>query len=209
MIKAVCFDLDGVFFTEHSFRNFKTRISDCTNHRDSIDDVFHSSMMSDFKTNLITETTYWDYVRHTLEVTLTNEEIFRMLRESYAVNSYVKRYVCQLREAGYTTCLCSNNFITRIRELEEEFAFLKHFDTKIFSYDIGVLKPNVNIFKALVEQCGVDASELVYSDDSESNLSAAKELGVHTFIFKNINQFKHSLHTLGVSTEIGANPLPL
>lgn len=66
-----------------------------------------------------------------------------MLRESYLVNVDVESYVRKIRLAGYMTCLCSNNFITRIRELEKEFAFLKHFDTKIFSYDIGVLKPNI------------------------------------------------------------------
>ena len=207
MIKAVCFDLDGLFFTEQSFRDFKNRISDHTNQSDLIDAVFHGSIMSDFKTNIITEETYWDYVRQTLEVTLTNEEMFKMFRESYVVNAHVKRYVCKLRDAGYSTCLCSNNFITRIRELEEEFAFLRHFDTKIFSYDIGVLKPNINIFKALVEQCGVNASEIVYSDDSESNLSGAKELGIHTFIFDNITQFKDALKTFGVGTKIGGNPL--
>lgn len=207
MIRAVCFDLDGLFFTERSFSDFKMRISDQTNQSDLIDDVFHGSMMSNFKTNIITEETYWDYVRQTLEVTLTNEEIFKMLRESYVVNAHVKRYVCELKEAGYIICLCSNNFITRIRELEEEFAFLRHFDTRIFSYDIGVLKPNINIFQALVEQCGVNASEIVYSDDSESNLSGAKELGIHTFIFNNINQFKLSLKNFGIVTKSGGNPL--
>lgn len=207
MIKAVCFDLDGVFFAEQSFNNFKIKLSESTEYSDSIDDVFHGSMMSDFKTNAITEETFWDYVRQTLEVRLTNDEIFKILRESYVVNADIESFVCQIRNAGFKTCLCSNNFITRIRELEEEFAFLGHFDTKIFSYDIGVLKPNVNIFKALVEQCGVNASELVYSDDSESSLSGAKELGIHTFIFENINQFKHALRTLGVSIEFERNSL--
>ena len=207
MIKAVCFDLDGLFFNEHSFRDFKTSISNHMNHSDLIDDVFHGSMMSGFKTNFITEEIYWDYVRQTLEVRLTNEEIFKMLRESYVVNEYVQEYVCKLREAGYATCLCSNNFITRIRELEKEFAFLRLFDTKIFSYEIGVLKPNINIFKALVERCGVNSSEIAYSDDSESNLSGAKELGIHTFLFKSIHQFEHALESLGVDTKNRGNPL--
>lgn len=126
-----------------------------------------------------------------------------MLRESYLVNVDVESYVCKIRAAGYMTCLCSNNFITRIRELEKEFAFLKHFDTKIFSYDIGVLKPNIKIFRALVEQCGIDASEIVYSDDSETKLFGAKELGIQTFPFKNIIQFKHILSSLGVNTGNG------
>ena len=201
MIKAVCFDLDGVFFTDQSFTRFKCNVKEFTNHTPLIDDVFHGTMMSDFKTNNITEETFWDYVRETLQVTLTNEEFFRMLRKSYSVNHDIKNFACKIKEAGYKTCLCSNNFVTRIRELEKEFSFLKHFDVKVFSYDIGVLKPNINIFHALVEQCGVDASEIVYSDDSESKLTGAEELGINTFIFEDINQFKYNLASLEVCTE--------
>jgi hypothetical protein len=53
--------------------------------------------------------------------------MFKMLRESYLVNVDVESYVRKIRLAGYMTCLCSNNFITRIRELEKEFAFFKAF----------------------------------------------------------------------------------
>ena len=203
MIKAVCFDLDGVFFAEQSFRRFKFQLAEYTDYDDVIDEVFHGSMMVAFKTNRITEEIYWKYVRQRLEITLANEEIFKMLRESYLVNVDVESYVRKIRAAGYMTCLCSNNFITRIRELEKEFGFLKYFDTKIYSYDIGVLKPNIKIFQALVKQCGIDASEIIYSDDSETKLSGAKELGIQTFLFKDIIQFKHILSSLGVSTEDG------
>jgi len=201
MIKAVCFDLDGVFFTDQSFTKFKCNVKEFTNHTPLIDDVFHGTMMSDFKTNNITEETFWDYVRETLQVTLTNEEFYRMLRKSYSVNHDIKNFACEIKEAGYKTCLCSNNFVTRIRELEKEFSFLKLFDVKVFSYDIGVLKPNINIFHALVEQCGVDASEIVYADDSESKLTGAEELGINTFIFADINQFNYHLASLEVCTE--------
>lgn len=201
MIKAVCFDLDGVFFTDHSFTKFKCNVEEFTNHAPLIDEVFHGTMMSEFKINNINEATFWDYVRETLKVTLTNEEFFRMLRKSYSVNHDIKNFACEIKEAGYKTCLCSNNFVTRIRELEKEFSFLKHFDVKVFSYDIGVLKPNINIFHALVGQCGVDASEIVYADDSESKLTGAEELGINTFIFEDINQFKYHLASLEVCTE--------
>ena len=32
MIKAVCFDLDGVFFTDQSFTKFKCNVKEFTNH---------------------------------------------------------------------------------------------------------------------------------------------------------------------------------
>ena len=69
-----------------------------------------------------------------------------------------------------------------------------------------MLKPHIKIFQALVEQCGVNASEIVYSDDSESNLSGAKSLGIHTFVFDNINQFKQALKALGVVMYTGGTP---
>lgn len=127
MIKAVCFDLDGVFFAEQSFRRFKFQLAEYTDHNYIIDEVFHGSMMVEFKTSSITEEMFWKYVRQTLEITLTDLEMFKMLRESYLVNVDVESYVRKIRAAGYMTCLCSNNFITRIRELEKEFAFFKAF----------------------------------------------------------------------------------
>ena len=200
MIKAICFDLDGVFFTEQSFKRFKRKVTELTKHPTLIDDVFHGSRMNNFKMDNITEDEYWNYVRDRLEVTVTNEIFFKTLTESYSVDHDLQTYVCEAKEAGYITCLCSNNFVTRIRELDKEFDFLRYFDTKIFSYDTGVLKPHVNIFRELVEQSGVEASEIVYSDDNESKLEGAKELGLHTFVFKNVDQFKHTLEMIGVCT---------
>ncbi|MEN8199566.1 MAG: HAD-IA family hydrolase [Thermodesulfobacteriota bacterium] len=201
MIKAICFDLDGVFFTEDSFPRFKQTVAELTEYPQLVDDVFHGSVMNNFKMNNINEGEYWDYARDTLEITLTNEEISKILRKSYSVDQDILDYVCKVKDTGYKTCLCSNNFVTRINELEKEFAFLKYFDIQIFSFDVGVLKPHVNIFKALVEQSKVDVSEIVYSDDRESKLDGAKELGIHTFIFKNIEQFKHTLESFGVIME--------
>jgi len=201
MIKAICFDLDGVFFSEQSFKIFKRKVAEFTKHPDLMDEVFHGSTMNDFKTNTVTEGEYWDYARDTLGMTLANEEIFMMLRKSYLVDPDILNYLCEVKDAGYKTCLCSNNFVTRINELEKEFAFLNHFDIQIFSFDIGVLKPHANIFRALIEQVGVNASEIVYSDDRASKLDGAKELGIHTFVFENINQFMCTLESLGVNIE--------
>ena len=39
MIKVICFDLDGVFFTKESFKIFKSKIAELTKHTDLIDEV--------------------------------------------------------------------------------------------------------------------------------------------------------------------------
>ncbi len=178
MIKVICFDLDGVFFTHQSFKTFKSKVAKLTKHPELVNEVFHGTKMDGFKMNKVTENEYWGYVRGTLEVSLTNEEFSEILRNSYSIDQDILDYVLKTKEAGYKTCLCSNNFVTRIMELDKEFDFLKHFDIKIFSFDTGVLKPSIKIFQALVEQSNVDASEIVYSDDNKLKLDGAKELGI-------------------------------
>jgi HAD superfamily hydrolase (TIGR01509 family) len=198
MIKAICFDLDGVFFTKQSFKAFKNTIAELTSHPDLLDEVFHGSMMNDFKKNKITEDAYWDYVRNSLDISLANEEFSAIFENSYSIDQDIFDYILKIKEAGYKTCLCSNNFSTRIMALDKKFDFLKHFDVKVFSFDVGALKPDIKMFQTLAELSCVDGSEIVYSDDNKSKLEGAKNLGINTFVFENFPQFKNKLKSLGV-----------
>ena len=126
-IKSVCFDLDGVYFTPESFQRFKKALSG-NNSEDVIEHVFHKSdEILNFKKGLISENEYWDYVRKSLKISMPNEEIFQALRDAYEVNEEIVDLVKKVKEKGLQTCICSNNFETRIRELNSKFDFLKNF----------------------------------------------------------------------------------
>lgn len=198
MIKAICFDLDGVFFTEKSFKTFKAEIAELSKYPHLVDDVFHGSKMVDFKLNRISENEFWDYSREILGTTITNEKYFETLRDSYSIDQKIFDFIKQIKKNGYQACICSNNFVTRIRELDHKFDFLKYFDIKIFSFDIGILKPRIEIFQALVVQSEMHPSEIAYSDDDKSKLEGAKQIGINTFVFKNFEQFKHELELRSV-----------
>jgi HAD superfamily hydrolase (TIGR01509 family) len=88
--------------------------------------------------------------------------------------------------------------VTRIRELNKKFDFLKDFDVQVFSYDVGVTKPDKKIFESLVKKSKVDANQIVYSDDSPIKLSGAEELGIHTFVFENVDGFVEKLEEFQV-----------
>lgn len=199
MIKAICFDLDGVYFNGDSFSKFRNIIGKNVS-QDKIIEVYHKSeISSNFKRGLISEKDYWDYVRTELRCELSNKEIFKALRDSYTVNTDVAEIVKQTRKLGIKTCLCSNNFETRIRELDLKFNFLKDFDVQVFSYKFGVLKPSMEIFQELIRKSGVKPNEIAYSDDLESNLEVPKLLGITSFIFGDIDNFILKLNKLGVN----------
>ena len=198
MIKAVCFDLDGVFFKEDSFNNFKNTISVLSNNPEIIDDVFHGEMMISFKKGEISEENYWEYVRNVLKIDISNEEIFKKLRESYNTNKEILNIINTIKKTNLLTCICSNNFISRIRELDKKYNFLGLFDIKILSYEVGFLKPQKEIFQELINSCGLRPDEILYSDDNEKKLIGAEDLGITTFVFNSIDSFIMELKKLNV-----------
>jgi putative hydrolase of the HAD superfamily len=199
MIKAVTFDLDGVYFTPQSFKNFKTNLPKKVTDEDKVNWVLYKSPeMLSFKSGKLEETEYWNFVRQELGVELDNVGIFKLLQDSYVIDPEVRAYVKRVKTAGLKTCICSNNFVTRIRELDNKFSFLADFDVQVFSYKAGIMKPEKGIFEDLIKQSGVNPEEIVYADDDESKIKGALELGIKAFVYEGFEKYIQQLESLGV-----------
>src|SRR3989344_1488909 len=190
MVKTVTFDLDGVYFTADSFQRFKAALPKKVTAEDRVIWVLYKSPeMLAFKSGQLLESDYWAFAKKELGITITNAEIFKLLRDSYTVDPQVHEYARQIRSQGLTTCICSNNFITRIRELDAKFSFLEDFTVRVFSYEVGALKPDRRIFAELVRQSGVRPQEIVYSDDDPGKLQGALDLGINAFVYTGFADF--------------------
>jgi len=55
-----------------------------------------------------------------------------------------------------------------------------YFDKCYFSYEMGLTKPDPNIFKTLLTDAGIEASECLFLDDGPKNIEAANALGMQT-----------------------------
>lgn len=191
MIKAITFDLDGVYFTGDSFSKFKQSLG-ITNFDDN--DMFA------FKRGELSEADFWNKVRSQYNLNQTDSEISQLLAASYQVNQNVVDTVKKVRSKGIKTCICTNNFPTRINTLNQKFNFLSDFDVKVFSCQIGAVKPDPQIFQALIGQSGCLPSEIIFADDKQENVDAAKSLGINAFLYTGFDDFVLKLENLGVST---------
>lgn len=189
-IKTICFDLDGVYFTEAGWTKFKDKIAKISENDYDEDEVFHGNMMNKFKTNQIEEEEYWNYVNKEIGLELSVTEYSEQISKGYKVNSEVKEYIQQIKSEGLMSCVCSNNFKTRIDSLQSKFNFFEDFDVRVFSFEEGITKPDVRIFESLVKKAEVGPNEIIYSDDNEDKLKGAKDLGINTFKFENFEQFR-------------------
>jgi putative hydrolase of the HAD superfamily len=75
------------------------------------------------------------------------------------------------------------------------------FDFKILSYEVGHRKPEVEIYKILIERLmklGVKPEEAVFVDDRKENLTPVENLGIKTILFEDSEQMIRDLRGLGV-----------
>lgn len=66
-----------------------------------------------------------------------------------------------------------------------------YFDRLFLSYEMGMLKPDAEIFETLLSQAGIEAHETLFVDDAEPNIESALSLGFRTYLPAQREDFRH------------------
>ena len=82
---------------------------------------------------------------------------------------------------------------------EDKFKISKTFNYVIYSFSVGVRKPNPRIYQHLLKLIKIPANECLFIEDKQKNIDEAKRQGMKTILFKNAKQLKKEL----VSYKIG------
>jgi epoxide hydrolase-like predicted phosphatase len=89
--------------------------------------------------------------------------------------------VGRARGHGYKTALLSNSWGLDLYPTER---FDELFDLTVISGEVGMRKPEPEIFEFTVKELGVEASACVFVDDHPGHLKAALELGITTVLHR-------------------------
>jgi putative hydrolase of the HAD superfamily len=91
------------------------------------------------------------------------------------------------------------------REINEyritQFKMRDYFEVFFSSCYLGVRKPDIQIYRRVMEITQRKPSACVMIDDRELNLECARELGLQTIHVKNLDQLKQDLAKLGVTAD--------
>ncbi len=85
----------------------------------------------------------------------------------------------------YRTALLSNSFVGARREEEARFGFAAMTDLIVYSHEEGMSKPDPRIYERAWQRLGVQPQEMIFLDDVEPNILAARECGIHGILFQN------------------------
>lgn len=200
-IKAICFDLDGVYFTPQGKRSFHNALSEEFGaDPEKVDEImYRSDAMRDLVTGKIEPHAFWEYLRNETNIKANDDELLARWVRDYKVDENVQQAVRSAKKQGYIACVCTNNNAARLPILKSKFNLDDEFDVIVSSHEVGFTKPSRDIFQSLLAKTDVQPNALVYSDDNPDRLQGAKDLGIIVFVYENFEQFLSELRKLEVN----------
>lgn len=114
----------------------------------------------------------------------------------------------ELRQSGVRLGLLSDHAQEWVADIEPRFSVRRHFDAVIYSFEVGLKKPEPGIYRQALRALGVDPASTVFIDDHPPNLEPAARLGLTTIRFVNADHLRQEFTRIGLLTSSDAPRLP-
>jgi len=93
-----------------------------------------------------------------------------------------------IRRHGVRTAILSNIPHDLLAYVRRNFQWLDDFDVKVWSCELGVVKPEPEIYRACLDALGCPPERALFFDDRPNNVEAARELRIEAHVFESVQQ---------------------
>lgn len=183
-IKAVIFDMGGVLLRteDHNPRNTLARQFGIS--REELEHlVFISETSIAAETGAISREEHFQTVCRRLGIAPEDQLAFvKAFWAGDRIDVDLVDFIRSLRPR-YKTALLSNAWDGTWEFVKEIYDFSDAFDAMVFSADVGMRKPEAEIFHYVVEKLGVRPDEALFVDDFAPNVEGARRAGLQAIQF--------------------------
>ncbi len=183
MIKAVIFDYFGVICSDEYWKLVK--------EDKNIQGGFHELSNAVNKGEVRWEA----FIDKVATKTGKDPQEIQNLYDSEQLNPEILALVAKLRKT-YKTGLLSNAHYEFLEPVIAKTHLNELFDTIVISSEVGMIKPQPEIYQYIVKQLGVKPSETVHIDDIVRHVEGAKRAGLQAILYKNFKQMKSELQEI-------------
>ncbi len=139
-----------------------------------------------FEKGELTRNQYLAQMIEWLEGKVTGDEFCKIFSDIFTLNNDVIDLLPQLKE-HYTLCLLSNTNEIHKEYGYQHYSFLNYFDKLFLSHEVGAIKPEETIYRAVENFTMKPSSEHLFIDDIQEYVDGAKACGWDGIQFNSYN----------------------
>lgn len=151
----------------------------------------------EFERGKISETEFINHFLTLFEHKINQETFCKIYSEIFNLNEDVISLLPKLK-LNYKLVLLSNTNSIHQKYGWQQYEFLKYFDKLILSHQIGSVKPEEKIYKAVEEFTKKPSAEHLFIDDVPEYIEGAKKLGWSGIVFKGYDNLVNELENIGI-----------
>jgi HAD superfamily hydrolase (TIGR01509 family) len=155
-----------------------------------------SSILVRYESGLLTRQQFFEEMRQATGFTGSLEEFSADFADIFVPIAPMIELHEELRARGFLTYIFSNTNDLAIEHVRHNFPFFQHFDGYIFSYEVGAMKPQPEIYAAMEQMSGKSGADLVYIDDRLENTEAGRARGWRAILHETPEKTRAALEKL-------------
>ncbi len=199
MIGSLLFDFGRVISAPKPAELFHTYEHDLGLHSGTINRImFDSPLWEQALVGELQMEEYWRAIG--AELNLDSPESIEAFRTRYYSDEKINHEVVSLIKTLEGRCRMGivSNHPPGLQEWLAEWQLPALFETVVCSGEVGVAKPDEEIFRIALERLGLDPADLLFIDDTEEHVLAARSLGMNGHHFINATALIDHLYELGL-----------
>jgi len=162
----------------------------------------HSASVRAFETGKISAAQFADEIVAEMALTISaNEFIEAFTHWPTGLYSGTDELLIKLRFNNYNLACLSNSNELHWPRLMNEMGLATLMDEYYASHELGMLKPDADVFAHVIEELGCDAASVLFLDDNNLNVEAARAVGLKSFRTKGIRDVYSVLHSQGINLD--------
>ncbi|WP_194437840.1 MULTISPECIES: HAD family hydrolase [Vibrionaceae] len=199
-VRNIVFDVGNVIVRWEPLEIIRLTFVESEDHEQLAKAIFQSQTWVNLNKGLISETEAKTQYQQTLGLSEWEcEQLFYYVKQTQRLIVGSIELIQHIKSAGYSVYALTDNVHEIVSYLKSTYSFWPLFDGAIVSADVGMLKPQPEIYHSLLNKFELIASETVFIDDMLYNVEGAKSIGMHAIQFENIDQCEKDLISLGLN----------
>lgn len=162
-------------------------------------DAIRSALISyEYERGEIDRMEFLDQVKEKLNLDIATNELHPMVYSSFyhgvELIEETMEIVNEVKEKISCTALLSNVNEMVIDAISKKWpGVLYNFAYHFFSYKMGLLKPDPDIFRKMFEELNITPQNIIFIDDKKENVNAASNLYIRSILFINPDDLRKKL----------------